>query len=626
VHRRRLSRRQRLAAIMVVVTGLLCVGFATGFGGAASPEPTVQAFLLDWQQGKYAQAAALTTGNDGQVVSQLTAAYTDLDATSTFLALNSVTQHADMAVATFKVTVDLAQTGQQWSYMGRLSLAVRNGQWLIEWAPSVVNPSLGPGDRLAVLTSYSPRAPVENSAGQPLLSSSTDYHVGVYPARLSNMARTAAEFSQVTGLSEQQVLGRIRAAPPRQFLSLLTLDPASPQFQEVWSRLSKVPGLSSQRKTERLFGSSVPGVVGTIGTEDSSALRAEGAAYQPGQTVGLSGLEKTYQDSLAGTPSTSIVVVNAAGRTVATLSTVAGQAGTPVRTTIDSHAQAAAVAALAAQHNSGEIVAVDSSTGDVLALAAHQAGSVPLPPDGPLAAKLQPGMAFSIVSAAALLGIGDVSTSQPLPCQNVADVGGQTFTYQPGPTASTTFAADFADGCGTAFATMSEKLTASQLSAVERSFGIGTQWNLRVPAFSGSAAAVTGQAGVAAQATGTGGVLMSPLGMAMVAAEVDAGTGRTPVLVAADPPSTWQAPLSTSKLGELRQLMRQAVQSGSARAADVRGEPVCGQSGVVQTGAHAYLSWFVGYRGSMAVAVIETGTTQAQAAAALAGAFLSHIS
>jgi cell division protein FtsI/penicillin-binding protein 2 len=627
VRRVRLSRRQRLAAIMVVVTGLLCVGFATGFGGAASPEPTVQAFLLDWQLGRYAQAAALTTGNDRQVVSQLTAAYTDLDATNTFLALNSVTQHADTAVATFKVTVDLAQTGQQWSYIGRFSLAVRNGQWVIDWAPSVINPSLGPGDRLAVLTSYSPRAPVEDSDGQPLLSSSTDYHVGVYPGQLSDMARTAAEFSQITGLSEQQVLGQIRAAPPRQFLSLLTLDPASPQFQGIWSRLAKVPGLSWQRKAERLFGPATAAeVVGTVGTEDSDALRAEGAAYQPGQTVGLSGLEQTYQGTLAGTPSTSIVVVNAAGHTVATLSTMAGQAGTPVRTTIDSHDQAAAAAALAAQHNSGEIVAVDSSTGDVLALAAHQAGSVPLPPDGPLAAKLQPGMAFSIVSAAALLGIGDVSTSQPLPCQNVADVGGQTFTYQPGPTASTTFAADFADGCGTAFATMSEKLTAHQLSAVERSFGIGTEWNLRVPAFSGSAAAVTDQAGVAAQATGTGGVLMSPLGMAMVAAEVDAGTGRTPVLVAADPPATWQAPLSTGKLGELRQLMRQAVQSGSARAANVRGEPVYGQSGVVQTGAHAYLSWFVGYRGSMAVAVIETGATQAQAAAALAGVFLSHIS
>jgi len=611
---------------MVVVTGLLGVGFATGFGSPSSPEPTVQAFLLDWQLGKYAQAAALTTGNDGQVVSQLTAAYTDLNATNTFLAMNSVTQHGDTAVATFRATVDLAQAGQQWSYIGRFSLAVRNGQWLVNWAPSVINPRLGSGDRLAVLTSFSPRAPVEDSAGHPLLSPSTDYHVGVYPGRLSNMARTAAEFSQVTGLSAQQVLGQIRAAPPRQFLSLLTLDPASPQFQEIWSRLLKVPGLTAQRKTERLFGSDAAGVVGAIGTEDSSLLRAEGAAYQPGETVGLSGLEQTYQDTLAGTPSTSIVVVNAAGQTVATLSNTAGQAGVPVRTTIDSHDQAAAVAALAAQRNSGEIVAVDSSTGEIRALATRQAGSVPLPPDGPLAAKLQPGMAFSIVSAAALLGSGGVSTSQPLPCQNVANVGGQTFTYQPGSSSSATFAADFAAGCGTAFATMSEKLTARQLAAVERSFGIGTPWNLRVPAFSGSAAAVTDQAGVAAQATGSGGVLMSPLGMAMVAAEVDAGTGRAPVLVAADPPATWQAPLSTIELGELRQLMRQAVQSGSARAANASGDPVYGQAGVVQTGAHAYLSWFVGYRGSMAVAVIETGTTQAQAAAALAGAFLSHIS
>ena len=136
MRRVRLSRRQRLAAIMVVVIGLLCVGFATGFGGASSPEPTVQAFLLDWQQGKYAQAAALTTGNDAQVVSQLTAAYTDLDATNAFLAMNSVTQHGDTAVATFKATVDLAQTGQQWSYIGRFSLAVRNGQWLVDWAPT----------------------------------------------------------------------------------------------------------------------------------------------------------------------------------------------------------------------------------------------------------------------------------------------------------------------------------------------------------------------------------------------------------------------------------------------------------------------------------------------------------
>jgi membrane peptidoglycan carboxypeptidase len=120
-------------------------------------------------------------------------------------------------------------------------------------------------------------------------------------------------------------------------------------------------------------------------------------------------------------------------------------------------------------------------------------------------------------------------------------------------------------------------------------------------------------------------VLMSPLGMATMAAEVAAGTGRSPVLLPTDTPATWQAPLSGTELVELRQLMRLAVTSGSARAANLPGTAVYGQAGVVQSGKHSYLSWFVGYRGSMAVAVLESGSSASQAAAALAGTFLKAV-
>jgi cell division protein FtsI/penicillin-binding protein 2 len=609
-----------MAAVMVVVVGTLTIGFATGFGSEASAEPAVQAFLLDWEQGRYPQAAALTGGNAGQVAAQLAAAYDDLDATDTFFAMQSVTQHGNTAVATFRASIDLAEGGHQWSYTGRFGLTEKNGQWLIDWAPNVVNPSLGPGDRLAVLTVFAPRGQIEDSAGKPMLATSTDYHIGVYPGELRNAARTAAVFSELTNLNSQQVLGQIRAAPPRGFLSLLTLDPAS--FRSLWPRLAKVPGLSYQRKSERLFDTTSAGLLGNVETEDSSQLRAEGAAYQPGATVGTSGIEQAYQNTLAGLPSTVVVVVDAAGRAVTTLQNWPGVAGSPVRTTLDSRYQSAAADALAEQPDSGEIVAVDASNGDILTLASREAGSVPLPAGGMLNAKVKPGMAFSIVSAAALLGAGYTGKT-PLPCRAVATVGGQTFTYHPGNSPATTFGSDFATGCGTAFATTAPDLTAGQLSEVEKAFGVGADWNMRPLGFSGSAVAASGAADLAAQLTGTGGVLMSPLGMAMVAAEVDAGTGHAPVLIASDPAAAWQAPLSAVQLGQLRQLMRQAVQTGSARPANASGQPVYGQTGVVQTGAHAWLSWFVGYRGSMAVAVLETGTTPAQAAASLAGAFLS---
>jgi cell division protein FtsI/penicillin-binding protein 2 len=619
------SKKLRTAAVLVAAAVVLGVGFMTGFGGqGGSAESTVQAFLFDWQQGKYAQAAALTNGAAGQVSTQLAAAYTDLDATNQFFAMDHIAQHGNTAVASFRATVDLAQAGQQWSYTGTFGLTLANGTWVINWAPSVINPRLAAGDRLAVVAAFAPRAAVVDVNGRPLVAATTDYRIGVYPGRLKDPAATAAGLSKVTGLNAQQVLGQIQAAPPSDFLSLLTLDPAG--LRSLWPKLSAVPGLAKERRTERLFDSAAQEAVGEVGTETSSVLREEGAAYLPGMTVGLSGLEKTYQDELIGTPTTSVVVVNAAGHSIATLwSSAGGRVGTPLRTTLNSAQQTAAVSALAGQSSSAEIVAVDTQTGAIRVLASRTApGSEQLPKGGTLNAKVEPGMAFSIVSAAALLSTG-IDADHPLPCEPVADVGGETFTYQPATPGTATLATDFADGCGTAFANMSRTLTAQQLTSMERDFGIGAPWKLPLSAFSGAAPAVSGEAQVAAQATGTGGVLMSPLGMATVAAEVAAGTGHSPVILPTDSAATWQASLTTTELNELRQLMRLAVTSGSAHAANISGAPVYGQAGVVQSGRHSYLSWFVGYRGGLAVAVLETGSTAGQAAAALAGTFFGKV-
>ena len=618
-----LSGKQKMSAVLVLVVAALGFGLTDGFGSEASAEPAVQAFLLDWNQGHYAQAAALTDGSPSRVTAQLAAAYTDVDATNAFFSLKSVTQHGTTAVAEFRATVDLAQSGQQWTYTGRFLVTSSGGQWTVHWSPSVINPSLGAGDRLAVVTAFPQRAQITDMNGQSLVTESADYQVGVYPDRLTNEAATAAKFSAVTGLDEQQVLGQIQAAPPNSFLSLLTVAPDS--FTAQWPKLATVPGLGYVRQMQRLFESPVQQTVGEVGTEDSPVLRAEGAAYQPGMTVGQSGLEQTYQDALVGTPTTSVVVVNSAGRTIARLWNEAGHPGTTLQTTLSASAQRDAATALAAQPGSGEIVAVDSRSGEIRALASHQSGSMSLPDGGStLTGKVAPGMSFSIVSAAALL-TAHVAENQPLPCQPTTTVGGVTFSYPSSGPGTATFASDFATGCGTAFATLSRTLTASQLTAAERGFGIGSSWHLGVPAFSGSASTVSGPAEIAAQTIGQSGVLMSPLGMAMVAAEVDSGVGLSPQLIAGNPAAATPAPMPAASLSELRQLMRLAVKSGAAHPADLPGAEVYGQAGVVKTAANAYLSWFVGYRGDLAVAAIETGRTANQAAASLAGAFLKSV-
>jgi cell division protein FtsI/penicillin-binding protein 2 len=597
---------------------VLVIGLATGFGSEPSAEPVAESFLLAWQQQQYAAAGALTTAPPPTVAAFLAGAFAQVDAAQVFLTMDSVVQHGGTAQASFTVSVDLAQQGREWKYRSRFGLRRVGGDWKVEWAPSVVNPHLGPGERLAVVTEFPARAPVLDAAGKPLQVSAPVYVVGVWPERLADQAATARKFAKLAGLVAGQVLGQIKAAPPHEFLKLASLDPAT-YADMVRSGLRSVPGLVIQRVPERLFQSEASGLVGEVGSEVSPELRADGAYYAPGTTVGLSGLEQTYQRDLLGTPTTEVVAVNSVGVQTGVLAQWPGTSGTPVRTTINSAVQNAALSALAGVPYSGEIVAVQASTGKVLAVAQRQRSGA-LADGGPLNAKLMPGTAFTIVSAAALLNSG-LSVSNPVPCDTSFTVGGQTFTSY-GSGEQKPFSAVFAEGCGTAFAGLSERLNASQFAQVVRQFGIGADWSaLPVPAFSGSVPSPAGVADLAAETIGQGSVRMSLLSMAMVAAAVDTGSWRTPQVLedTADPAGTV---LNQSTMSELRSLMRGAVRSGAAKAAGVPGAQVCGQVGMVRTSS-GWMSWFVGYRDDIALAVIETGKTQQLSAAALAGAFMS---
>jgi cell division protein FtsI/penicillin-binding protein 2 len=619
-------KRSRLAALVIVAIGVLVIGLATGFGSEPSAEPAVQAFLLHWQQQQYGAAGALTTAAPDAVAAELRGAFAQVDASQLFLSMNSVVQHGGTAQASFTASVSLAGAEHLWTYRGQFDLRRIGGAWKIDWTPSVINPSLGPGERLALVTEFPARAAVLDAEGDPLELSAPAYEVGVWPDRLASQAATARAFAARTGLAAAQVLGQIAAAPPNQFFRLATLDPA--EYARLRSKLGQVPGLVVQKVSERLFQAEATGLVGAVGSEVNPMLRADGAYYLPGTTVGLSGLEQAYQRQLLGAPTTEVVAVNSAGTQTGVLARWAGAPGTPVRTTISSQVQNAALTALGTSSTSGEIVAVQASTGQVLAVAQHQGAGV-LPAAGPLAAKLAPGTAFTIVSAAALLSDGLTASTQ-ISCENSFTVGGQTFTSD-GTGEEKPFSADFADGCGTAFAGGSERLGLGQFDQVVTAFGIGEKWSPSpVPLFSGSVPAGAQGAALAAETIGQGNVQVSPLLMAMVAAQVDSGRWHAPQVVvgATDPVSKPGMALSATALSALRGLMRGAVRSGAAHPADTPGAPVYGQVGLVHSGS-GWMSWFVGYRGDVAFTVLESGPTAQLSAAALAGAFvkaLGHVS
>jgi cell division protein FtsI/penicillin-binding protein 2 len=344
--------------------------------------------------------------------------------------------------------------------------------------------------------------------------------------------------------------------------------------------------------------------------------------------VGLSGLQRAYQAQLAGTPTTSVITEGPGGHQVSVLKTWSGRVPAPVRTTLSSGVQIAANHAVAGAPGSAAVVAVQASTGHILAVSRHAAPHTR--PIDPLAGRYQPGAAFTIVSTAALLSSGLGAATQ-VRCTSSNYVGGRAFRNIPavrglGP--EPTFAQDFAHACGTAFSGLSENLTARALNSAGQGFGLGATWRLPLAGYSGQVGASGGFAQVASAAIGQGTVQVSPLAMALVAAEVDTGRWHAPSLVIApnDPPASRRIPLKQASLATLRVLMRQAVASGAARAADLPGRPVYGQVGTAAVGTgkhHKWASWFVGYRGDLAFAVVDITSAPGTSAVQLGARFLA---
>jgi cell division protein FtsI/penicillin-binding protein 2 len=278
---------------------------------------------------------------------------------------------------------------------------------------------------------------------------------------------------------------------------------------------------------------------------------------------------------------------------------------------------------------SSAVVAVQASTGKVLAVATHKAPHMPAVSG--LDGHYRPGQAFSIVTTAGLIADGfDPSTR--IPCMASSPVGGRTFTNDPavhGLGANPKFSSDFASACSTAFATLSLRLSKDELAAAARSFGLGAQWRLPVPAYSGSLTAPSDAADLAADSIGLGTVTASPLQMALVAGLVKSGNWHQPALVIQNTtPGAKPPPLSADALAALRKLMLRTVSSGAGQAAAISGEAIYGQVGNVPLGpGHAGLraTWFVGYRGDVAFAVLQLTHSASASAAPVARQFLQNL-
>lgn len=608
---RRSQRPARALTVLPTATALLVTLLAACSGSSPSPQATLNAYLADWSHQQWPAMAKLVNRPPADFVSVNRSAWSDLGVQSVNFAPAPVARHASSASSALTSHLTLAGFGPL-DLHSTLRLVDVSGRWLVDWSPSTISDQLGPGDSFAVTHDWPTRAQVLGAGGASLTPTGTFVEVGLVGQRFGADTTALIQGLTAAGFDSTAVASAVADAQkhPDQFTLLDTIQESL--YQQVKPQIYPLPGTAflTVQQQSALTPDLSAHVVGHTGPITAEQLKQLGAPYTATSLVGQNGIEQVYEKQLAGTPTISVEVVDKAGQVVTTLATKNGAPGQPVQTTVDPKVQVAAEAALDGVTQQAAIVVIQASTGNVLASVSRPTSQAF---DVALDASVPPGSTFKVVTTTALLQAG-LNASSPATCPPSLTVAGKPFTnYEHETVSNLTLEQAFAMSCNTAFIGLTkDHLNAEQLVAAAKLYGIGTTPHLGLGAYGGNVSQPASPVDLAADAIGQGGVTMSPLAMAVVAATVDSGALHEPRLVSGAPDdSVAPAPLDPTVDTQLKTLMAQVVTSPAGTAAQA-GLPAgtYGKTGTAEFGSgpnppeHA---WFIGFRGDVAFAVFVYG-------------------
>jgi cell division protein FtsI/penicillin-binding protein 2 len=594
----------RVGPVAMALAAVLVAGLATACSSSPQPQTTGSAYFAAWAKQDWAAMQQLVAQPPADFTTVNKAAFTNLSVhQATFTPGTTVTSGSS---ATEPFTERLALTGVGTiTIKSTLHLAKVQGHWLVKWSPATIAPPLKAGDQLSVHETWPARAAILGAGGAPLTTMGQVVTIGVEGARIKDakavQAALVAAGAPVSAASEAIAAAKLH---PTYFEPVFNVSQA--RYNQLEPTIYPIPGTVFQSSNARsaLTPGLAAGLVGTVGPITAQELGQLGAPYDATSIVGQTGLEQADERQLAGQPGATVTVVNPSGTKVATVATLPSHPGTPVSTTIDSATQHAAEAALAGEKKSAALVAVNASSGNVLAAVSVNSGGFDQALDG----GFPPGSTFKVITSTALITHG-LTPKSAASCPGTATVDGEVFHNAEGEAPVSTLLQAFTESCNTAFIQLATgHLSTPDLPAAATMLGVGRSLHLGLISFDGSVPQPSDKADLAATSIGQGRVLMSPLAMAVVAAAADTGTVRSPQLVtgASGAAAATTSTLPADVVSDLHEMMASVVASGTAAG---QGLPAgtYAKTGTAQYGTTKPLkidAWLMGFKGDVAFACL----------------------
>lgn len=218
------------------------------------------------------------------------------------------------------------------------------------------------------------RGMIYDRNGAVLAENVPTFTLEIVPERVTDMDATLEALGHVIPLSEEEVerFQHLRKRKRRFEKVTLKTNLSEEEMAKIAVERHRFPGVDITVSLSRNYplGELTSHAVGYLGRISEKDLESIDTSTYSGTThIGKIGLEKSYEDQLLGTVGFQQVEINASGRVVRVLETQPPVAGKDLHLFLDARLQRVATEALG--EHTGAVVAIDPTTGGVLALVSN---------------------------------------------------------------------------------------------------------------------------------------------------------------------------------------------------------------------------------------------------------------
>jgi len=394
-------------------------------------------------------------------------------------------------------------TAAQYIILG-VFLILAYGLWRLQVMRSDEYAMLAEKNRVRNVPILAPRGKILDREGRVIVDNYPSFSALLLRDSSRDLNADADLIAQGLHLNSDEVRQRIRrfASMPQYQPIFLKEDITPDELAFIESHKNELPELETIMSHRRLYPRNgfMAHLVGYVGEVTEDMLNQQQfELYNPGDVVGVSGVEKQYNNILMGKNGSRRAIVDSRGREVGRLDETPAVPGKQLKLTVDLDLQIAAEQAI--EGKNGAIVAMDPHTGEILAMVSRPTfdpndfavriskdewTKLVNDPDKPLLnkaiqAQLAPGSTFKIIMSAAGWQEG-VAQNLHVHCTGGANFYRRRFgCWVKTGHGEVSLEKAIYQSCDVFFYTLAEKLGIDRIAKYATAYGLGQKTGIDLP-------------------------------------------------------------------------------------------------------------------------------------------------